>query len=156
MSTERALVYTAQSKQYFYCRDAVCEYVFNEGAIPINPFRAFDYFLGDRVPRELIREGNRRLLAASDEVWVFGEYLADGVLIEITQAMEQKKPIRYFSIDNVADRIIRVDSSLLNFESEISEGTGLARDELLDHLTSGNPSYLLRALGRYHEVSGHR
>jgi len=156
LMNERPLVYTAQSKHYFYCRDAVCEFVFNREAIPINPFRAFDYFLGDRVGRDKVREGNRRLLSVSDEVWVFGEELADGVLIEITQALEQHKPVKYFSIDPIADKIRPLQQSLLGFELEISENSGLRRDELLDHLTSGTTSSVLRALGRYEEVGGSR
>ena len=56
------VVFTAQSKLYFYCRDAVCEYVFRHGAIPINPFRAFGYFLDDRVERDLVRQANNNLL----------------------------------------------------------------------------------------------
>ena len=47
------VVYTAQSKQFFYCRDAVCQFVFENNAIPLNPFRVFDYFLNDRVDRDL-------------------------------------------------------------------------------------------------------
>ena len=48
------VVFTAQSKVYFYCRDAVCEFVFQNNAVPVNPFRVFEYFLGDRVDRDLV------------------------------------------------------------------------------------------------------
>lgn len=66
------VIYTAQSKQFFYCGDAVCQFVFERGRIPVNPFRAFDYFLGDRVNRDLVRRGNYAMLQRSDELWVFG------------------------------------------------------------------------------------
>ena len=155
MTSDR-LVYTAQSKQYFYCRDAVCEYVFNRGAVPLNPFRAFDYFLGDRVPRAQIRVANRRLLEASDEVWIFGEQLADGVLIEIAQAMELGKPLRYFTIDNQADQIEEVEPQRLDFEAQVSKETGLEREQLLGHLMAGTTRQVVQALGRHSEVRGSR
>jgi hypothetical protein len=124
--TGKALVYTAQSKQYFYCRDAVCEFVFDRNHIPINPFRVFDYFLGDRVERNAIRAANAEILSRCDEVWVFGERLADGVLIEIAQAEAEKKPIRYFSINNDAELIRELNPDCLSFENEVLAGTGLA------------------------------
>lgn len=154
--TRQTLVYTAQSKHFFYCRDAVCQYVFDKGLVPLNPFRAFDYFLGDRVPREAVRAANRRLLEASDEVWVFGSELADGVLVEIAQALAFGKPVRYFTIDNVADRIREVDTQNLYFEAEVSTESGMERDQLLAHIVSGKARQLALALGRYDEVHGSR
>src|SRR5436309_2821852 len=113
-----ALVYTAQSKRFFYCRDAVCEFAFQQGAIPLNPFRAFDYFLSDRVDRDAVREGNRRLIEVSDEVWVFGDKLADGVIIEIAQAAKYGKPIRYYTIDNRAENIREIGVAHLDVEND--------------------------------------
>ena len=92
----KPVIYTAQSKQYFYCRDAVCEFV-RQDSIPINPFRLFDYFLGDRVERDKIRAANAEMLSRCDEVWVFGGNVMDGVLMEIAQAVSESKPIRYFT-----------------------------------------------------------
>jgi hypothetical protein len=132
----------------------VCEYVFQNGAIPINPFRAFDYFLGDRVERNLIREGNRRLLDVSDEVWVFGEQLADGVVIEIAQAIRTQKPVRYFSIDNRADSIHEVQASGLDFELEVLHVSGMQRPEALEHITNGRAEFLVEAFGRFREIHG--
>ena len=57
----KLVIYTAQSKQHFYCRDAVCEFVFRQDSIPINPFRLFDYFLSDRVERDKIRAANAEI-----------------------------------------------------------------------------------------------
>jgi hypothetical protein len=150
----RPVVYTAQSKQYFYCRDAVCEYVFNQGGIPLNPFRVFDYFLNDRVPRKLVREGNLEVLRRSDEVWVFGETLSDGVLVEIAQAAAEGKPVRYFSIDNRPERIRELPPGRLSFEQEVYAGTGLAKADLLRHLAGGAPHMVAAALGRHEEVRG--
>ena len=85
------VVFTAQSKQHFYCRDAICAYALREGYVPLNPFRLFDYFLNDRVDRNLIRRANFNLVRASDELWVFGDTIANGVLEEIKYAIELKK-----------------------------------------------------------------
>jgi hypothetical protein len=142
------MIYTAQSKQYFYCRDAVCEFVFRRGSIPINPFRLFDYFLGDRVERDKIRAANAEMLSRCDEVWVFGETLADGVMMEIAQAKNEGKRVRYFSIDNHADNIRDLDPEWLSFEHEVHEGTGLDRDELLECMLQGKASDLASALKR--------
>jgi hypothetical protein len=144
----KAVVYTAQSKQYFYCRDAVCEFVFRRNYIPVNPFRVFDYFLGDRVERNAIRAANAEMLTRCDEVWVFGEELADGVLIEIAQARSEGKPIRYFSIANNADQIRELTADCLSFECEVHEGTGLDKEQLLDQIIQGRASDLASALGR--------
>ena len=46
------LVFTAQSKKRYYCRDAVCEFVLNPGDISVNPFRLYGYFLADRADRD--------------------------------------------------------------------------------------------------------
>lgn len=151
---DAVLVYTAQSKHYFYCRDAVCEFVFQQGAVPLNPFRLFDYFLGDRVDRDAVRQGNRRVLEACDEVWVFGDTLADGVVIEIAQAVKQRKPVRYFTIENRAGEIRETAPAHLDVEGELVERTGLDRSALLQHLLRGDAEGIVHAMGRTRELSG--
>lgn len=130
----KPVVYTAQSKAFFYCRDAVCEFVFNQGYIPINPFRVFDYFLGDRVSRDCVREGNNNIIRVCDEVWVFGHVIANGVLSEIKLAIELKKPLRYFSIDNRARLIREIRPSMLRFERELYSEKGMNKKELHDYM----------------------
>lgn len=115
------LVYPAQSKHYFFCRDAVCEFVLREGAAPLHPFRMFDYFLGDRVDRDLIRRANNNVVMRVDEVWVFGEELADGVLVEVSLAHERGKPVRFFTIAARAGEIKPVAIEALRFEEELME-----------------------------------
>ncbi|MEA5359784.1 hypothetical protein VA596_09565 [Amycolatopsis sp., V23-08] len=151
---EKKLVYTAQSKHYFYCRDAVCQYVFEQGAVPLNPFRVFDYFLGDRVGRDDVRGGNRRLIEACDEVWIFGDTLADGVLIEIAQATQSNKPVKYFTIDNVAEKIQSTVPTDLDVEPEVLHLTGLDRELLLEKLTTGAHDTIVDAMGRTRELNG--
>lgn len=146
------LVYAAQSKHFFYCRDAVCQYVFERGGIPLHPFRAFDYFLGDRVDRDAVREGNRRLLEASDEVWVFGSTLADGVLIEVSLAAQWRKPLRFFSISPEADQIEQIAPMDLDVEQEVVSRSGLPRARILESLARGDAISVVTALGRSREL----
>lgn len=98
------LVFTAQSKNYFYCRDVICQFVLEQNKLPINPFRVFDYFLGDRVKRDTIRRGNNQLINTCKELWVFGP-IADGVLFEIALAKINRKKIRFFTIGTVTNEI---------------------------------------------------
>jgi uncharacterized protein len=98
------VVFTAQSKVFFYCRDAICEYVLKKGLLPINPFRVFDYFLGDRVDRNIIRRGNNQLIKMCSELWVFGP-VSDGVLFEISFARKAGIPVKYFAIATKAEEI---------------------------------------------------
>ena len=114
----KKVVFTAQSKQYFYCRDTVCEFVLKNGCIPVNPFRIFDYFLGDRVDRDLIRNGNNEMIKRCDELWVFGN-VSDGVLFEIYMCRQMGKVVRFFNIATRAEEIKELEDEEINFEPEI-------------------------------------
>ncbi len=115
---EKKVVFTAQSKQYFYCRDVVCEYVLRQGCIPVNPFRIFDYFLSDRVDRNLIRNGNNEMIKRCDELWVFGN-VSDGVLFEIYMCRKMGKTVRFFNIATRAKEIVELKAEEVIFEPEI-------------------------------------
>lgn len=146
------LVYTAQSKQDFYCRDAVCEFVFKQGHVPLNPFRLFDYFLGDRVARDSVRAANRRVLERCDAVWVFGTTLADGVLVEVAQALRLSLPVRYFTISSVASEISEATVAQLAYEQEVGSSSGLTHDALLSWLHAEDAHRIVRAMGRGAEI----
>lgn len=120
---ERPVVFTAQSKQYFYCCDVVCEFVFKQGCVPLNPFRAFGYFLGDRVRRDDVRIGNNNLIRLADELWVFGTSIADGVLFEIEYAHALGRPVRLFTIGNRLEEIHERTVNDLRFEQALLERT---------------------------------
>ena len=112
-------IFTAQSKKEFYCKDAICEFVFNQGSIPVNPFQVFGYFLGDRVNRDLVRNGNNELISRCDELWVFGT-IADGVLFEIIRAIELGLPVRFFTVSTYAGKIEEITTiENIKFESEV-------------------------------------
>jgi len=116
---EKKIIFTAQSKKFFYCRDAICAYVLKQGCVPLNPFRVFEYFLGDRVHRDLVRQANFNLIRVADELWVFGRDIADGVLAEIKYAHGLDKPIRAFTIGNRVREIREVPYDHVRFENEI-------------------------------------
>ena len=128
------VVFTAQSKLHFYCRDAICEFVFNQGAVPVNPFRLYEYFLADRVDRDLIRQANNNLIRKCDALWVFGETIADGVLFEILYAKKLKTPVKYYTVDSRVDLIKEVSVNELKFEEEVYSSTGLNRKELIEQI----------------------
>lgn len=124
------VIFAAQSKQTFYCRNAVCEYIFNHGSIPVNPFRIFGYFLDDRVDRRLVRNGNNEMISRCDELWVFGQ-ISDGVLFEIALCRRLGKPVRYFSISAIAKEIKELKSEDLVFEPEVHKHQ-VKRDDLIN------------------------
>jgi hypothetical protein len=128
------LVFTGQSKRFFYCREAVCQFAFSHGVVPINPFMAFGYYLGERTDRNTVRRANDALVLRCDELWVFGRDLADGVLNEITLAARAHKPIRFFSIDDRPERIEELHVEALRFEDEVRIKAGRPRERLLEDL----------------------
>jgi hypothetical protein len=131
------VIYTAQSKLYFYCRDVVCEYVIRHGCVPLNPFRVFEYFLGDRVRRDDIRRGNNNLIRICDEVWVFGP-IADGVLSEIRYAHRLSKPVKYYSIGTTLGDIHAVPICDVSFEPQV-HSPGRTRSQLLTMIRGDDP-----------------
>ena len=126
------IVFAAQSKRRFYCRDAVCEFVFSKGMAPLNPYRAFEYFLGDRAPRDVVSQATNNLVRVADEVWVFGE-VSDGVLFEILYAQKLEMPVRYFTIDDRAKEIRKSSAKELEFEPEVLEHFG-SREMIIEKI----------------------
>lgn len=132
---EMKLVFTAQSKAFFYCRDVICEYVFRKDYLPINPFRIFDYFLNDRVDRNLIRRGNNHLIRICDELWVFGN-ISDGVLFEIASAIQLDKPIKFFSIGSTLGEIREISIDQIACEPEV-HAKKIKKQDIVEFIKSG-------------------
>ena len=127
------VAFTAQSKIYFYCRDAICEFTFNRGYLPINPFRIFDYFLSDRVERSIIRNGNNEMVSRCDELWVFGP-ISDGVLFEIARCKQLSIPIRFFNVATRANEIKEINKiEELIFEPEV-HARKITKDKLMNFI----------------------
>lgn len=102
---------------------------YDRGCIPVNPFRIFDYFLGDRVDRDLIRNGNNEMIKRCDELWVFGN-VSDGVLFEIYMCRQMGKEVRFFNIATRAKEIEELKPEDINFEPEI-HSYQIKKEELL-------------------------
>jgi len=114
------LIFTALSKKNAYFKMFVSKFVVEKGAVPLNPFMLFDYFLVDTVERDAVREANNSLVKRADEIWVFGQ-ISDGVLAEIEIAQKDKKIIKYFKIVNsktIEPIIFKKD---LEFEKDVEE-----------------------------------
>lgn len=127
----RPVIFTAMSKEFFYARDAVCQHAFEAGAVPLNPFRAFDYFLGNRVDHDMVRVANNNLIRISDEMWVYGP-VADGVLAEILYIEQLAKPLRLFTIADRAAEIAPLAAGDLVFERGVCRPA--ERSALLDRI----------------------
>lgn len=92
------IIFTSYSKKNFYLRAQISAFVLVNNAVPISPFMNWDYNLSGIVEKSLIRIANNSMISRSDELWVFGE-VSDGVLVEIFLAKKQKKPVRYFKLN---------------------------------------------------------
>lgn len=117
LQEERKIVFTAQSCKNFHLRMLICKFVFEQGAIPVNPFNLFGYYLYELVDRNLVRNGNNNIMKRCDELWVFGD-ISDGVLAEIEIFKKLNKNIRYFDISKPKE-IKEVSQEQLKFEDEV-------------------------------------
>ncbi len=88
------------SNRNFFWRQHVTKFVLDSGAVPVNPFMLFDYYLLHTVTKELVREAMNNLIARCDEVWVFGR-LSLGVKVQIGVAKRLGKQLRYFDISEL-------------------------------------------------------
>lgn len=113
----RKLIYTALSKHLFYYRMHISRFVLEKGAVPLNPFMLFDYFLIDSVDRNLVRAANNSIVRRADELWVFGP-ISNGVLSEILIAHKEKKPISYFKIEK-PHAIVPSSGETIEMEEEV-------------------------------------
>jgi hypothetical protein len=123
LKDEKKVIFTAQSCKNFHQRMLICRYVFDQGAVPVNPFNLFGYFLYELVDRDLVRNGNNALLRRCDELWVFGE-VSDGVLAEIKIFKELNRPIRFFDISGLPQTIKEISKEEVAFEDEVREFKG--------------------------------
>ncbi len=119
LNGDMPLVYTAMSKHLFFMKEHISRHVLENGGVPLNPFMVFNYFLGDTVDRDVIRRANNSLVAAAEQLWMYGP-VSDGALAEIIQANEQEKIVRYFGI--IASRdIIELSKDNVEMEEEVKD-----------------------------------
>jgi len=125
LQDEKKVVFTALSCRNFHQRMLVCKFVFDQGGIPVNSFNLFGYYLYELVDRDTIRNANNNILKRCDELWVFGE-VSDGVLAEIKMCKAMKKPIRFFDISKLPEKVVEIpkdevvmDAGLEEFKKEL-------------------------------------
>lgn len=116
---KKPLIYTAHSKHFFYFRAHISKFVLEQGAVPLNPFMLFDYFLIDSVERDTVRSANNSLVERADELWVFGP-VSNGVLAEIMLAQKHGVTIKYFAIE-IPHTIVPITADQANMESGVEE-----------------------------------
>ena len=75
-----------------YCRFAVAE-----GRIPLAPHLYFPQFLSESSERETAFRMNFELLKLCAEIWVFGDDLSEGMVLELSRAKTLCKTIRYYT-----------------------------------------------------------
>lgn len=75
-----------------------CRFVIQRGALPLAPHAIFTAFLDDTIPqeRQLGMALGLELVKRSDELWVFGKRISEGMRAEIEVATERKIPVQYF------------------------------------------------------------
>jgi len=100
----RTLVFTAHAAESAYLRERICAFVLDRGAVPVNPWMLGGYFLYGLVDKDLVRSANNNLLMRSDELWVFGP-TSDGVDVEVTWAVANGVPVRWFDLDHYGEAI---------------------------------------------------
>ncbi len=107
LQADKLVVFAALSQRNFSQAMLISRFVFEQDAVPINPFTNFGYYLYELVDRDVVRNGNNNLLKKADELWVFGE-ISDGVEAEIIMAKEHNKPIHYFDISKLPDKVTEI------------------------------------------------
>lgn len=113
------LIYTAMSKQNFYYRMHISKFVIEKGAVPLNPFMIFDYFLLDSIDRNKIRESNNNLVKRADAVWIFGS-ISDGVLAEIKIAKSINKPLKYYKLTK-SKNLVEIEACESEMEDNVKQ-----------------------------------
>lgn len=77
----------------------ICRELINDGVVPLATHMLFPSFLDDNIPeeRETGMKGTLELLSRSDEVWVYGDRISEGMSREIELAQKLNIPIVYKS-----------------------------------------------------------
>lgn len=120
LQEEKKIVFTALSCKNFHQKMLICKHAFEQDVIPINPFNLFGYYLYELVERDLVRNANNNIMKRCDELWVYGE-ISDGVLAEIQIFKKLGKPIRFFDISNLPNKIREIPKDELIFEEKLDK-----------------------------------
>lgn len=76
-----------------------CRFAYSKGYAPYAPHLHNPCFLDEAIPEERDAGINLglQLLTRSDELWIFGDKLTEGMEQEFKVARQMKIPIRYFT-----------------------------------------------------------
>lgn len=77
----------------------ICKNLISDGVIPLAAHLLFPTFLDDNIQeeRETGMKGTLELLSRSDEVWVYGDKISEGMKKEIELAQKLGIPVVYKS-----------------------------------------------------------
>jgi len=78
-----------------------CRFAVKQGMIPLAPHLHYPQFMDDTDPAQR-RDGlwfALILLSKTDEIWVFGEFVSEGMKREIEKARVKGIPIKFFTSD---------------------------------------------------------
>jgi len=94
MKFEGKLIYTAHSHKTTDKSEQIMLFVLKHGYIPLDPFTVLSPGLLDKIgldkPKRI--ELDVILLSYSDELWVFGEEISEGVFLEIEWWLSNRSP----------------------------------------------------------------
>ncbi len=116
----KKVVYIAMNSKYFKLREWISKFVFEHGAIPVNCLMVYGYYMYDLVPKEMVIEAYRTVVAKCDELWVFGE-ISDGVKEAMLIAKKKGMKIKYFDMSKYPD-IVEIPEELLIWEAGVKLG----------------------------------
>lgn len=74
---------------------AYCRYVTDKGYIPLAPHLLLPQFLDETTERNLAMFMDIALLSRCAQLWVFGDFISDGMQREIRYAERKGKPVVY-------------------------------------------------------------
>lgn len=74
-----------------------CRYAIMQEVLPVVPHLMYSGSLNDEEPleRDIGMGLGIQLLSMCDELWVFGQFISEGMLAEIESAKQNDIPIRY-------------------------------------------------------------
>jgi hypothetical protein len=67
------------------------------------------------VEKNTVREAMNNLLVKCDEVWVFGR-MSLGVQVQVGIAKRMRKPLRFYDISELPERVVRISENLAQEE----------------------------------------
>ncbi len=91
--------FSGDTKQNIECAKRYCRFAVNNGCIPLAPHLHYPQFMDDEDPdqRELGLRFALVLLSKCDELWVMGNTISGGMVMEIAKAERRGIPTRYFN-----------------------------------------------------------